>query len=102
MANANPSATKDSRGNGYRKLNHNVVVPIPGSQLRRIAESTRYLRDGKVYQFVLSTNTGGKRLEHFWLCGDCSRTMILTCMNQSEVKAERLIQDRAHLGGSAT
>jgi hypothetical protein len=60
-----------------------------------------YLRDGKVYQFVLSTKTGGKRLEHFWLCGDCSETMIVTCVNQSDVKAERLIQDRANQKGSA-
>ena len=51
-----------------------------------------YLREGKVYQFVLSTKTGGKRLEHFWLCGDCSKTMILTCVNQSDVKTERLIR----------
>jgi hypothetical protein len=55
----------------------------------------RYLRDGKVYRFVLSTKNGGKRLEYFWLCGECSRTMLMTCVNQSEVKAERLIQDRA-------
>jgi hypothetical protein len=45
-----------------------------------------YLRDGKIYQFVLSPKTGGKRLEHFWLCGECSKTMILICVNQSEVK----------------
>jgi hypothetical protein len=62
----------------------------------------RYLRDGKLYQFVLSTKIGGKRLENFWLCGECSRTMILTCANQSEVKAERLIQDRANQRPSAT
>lgn len=55
-----------------------------------------YLRDGKIYQFVLSTKTGSKRLEHFWLCGDCSKTMILTCVNQSDVKTEYLIQDRAN------
>jgi hypothetical protein len=46
----------------------------------------RYLRDGKIYHFVLSPKTGSKRLEHFWLCGDCSKTMILICVNQSEVK----------------
>jgi hypothetical protein len=55
-------------------------------------QELHYLRDGRVYQFVLSTKTGGKRLEHFWLCGDCSKTMILTCANQSEVKTERLMQ----------
>ncbi len=45
-----------------------------------------YLRDGKIYQFVLSTRAGGKRLEHFWLCGECSKTMILICGNPAEVK----------------
>ena len=61
-----------------------------------------YLRDGRVYRFVLSTKSGAKRLEYFWLCGECSRTMILTCVNQSEVKAERLIQDRANQRSTAT
>jgi hypothetical protein len=46
----------------------------------------RYLRDGKIYQFVLSSKTGSKRLEHFWLCGECSKTMILIRVGQSEVK----------------
>ena len=45
-----------------------------------------YLRDGKIYQFVLSPKTGSKRLEHFWLCGKCSKTMILICVGQSEAK----------------
>jgi hypothetical protein len=60
-----------------------------------------YLRDGRIYQFVFSTKTGSRRLEHFWLCGDCSKTMILTCVNQSDVKTERLIQDSANQQGSA-
>jgi hypothetical protein len=46
----------------------------------------RYLRDGKIYQFVLSPKTGSTRLEHFWLCGECFKTMILICVDQSEVK----------------
>jgi len=41
----------------------------------------RYLRDGKIYQFVLSPKTGSKRLEHFWLCGDCFKNMTLICVN---------------------
>jgi len=61
----------------------------------------RYLRDGKVYRFVLSTKTGSKRLEHFWLCGECSKSMILTCVNKSEVKTVRLIQVCANQTGSA-
>ena len=45
-----------------------------------------YLREGKIYQFVVRLKTGGKQLEHFWLCGECSKTMILICANQSEVQ----------------
>jgi len=56
-----------------------------------------YLRDGKIYLFVLSTKTGSKRREHFWLCGECSKSMILTCENQSEVKTACLIKVRSNL-----
>jgi hypothetical protein len=49
----------------------------------------RYLRDGKIYQFVLSPKRGSKRLEHFWLCGECFKNMTLICVNQSEVKTAR-------------
>jgi len=45
-----------------------------------------YLRDGKIYQFVLSPKTGGKRPEHFRLSGECSKTMILIRVDQSKVK----------------
>ncbi len=44
------------------------------------------LRDGKTYEFLLSPKTGSRRLEHFWICGECSKTMILICVDQSEVK----------------
>jgi len=37
-------------------------------------------------QFVASPKTGSQQLEHFWPCGECSKTMILICVNQSEVK----------------
>jgi len=70
-------------------------------QSRPQAGTPHYLRDGKIYQFVLSAKTGSKRLEHFWLCGECSKNMILTCVNQSDVKTERLIQDRANQKSSA-
>ena len=35
----------------------------------------RYLRDGKIYIFAMSTRNGSKSLEHFWLCGECSKSM---------------------------
>ena len=46
----------------------------------------RYLRDGKIYAFAVSAGNGSKALEHFWLCGECSKSMTLICLNQSEVK----------------
>jgi hypothetical protein len=39
----------------------------------------------------LSTETDSKRLEHFWLCGECSKSMILTCV-KSEVTTTRLMR----------
>ena len=60
----------------------------------------RYLRDGKIYIFVMSTRNGSKSLEHFWLCGECSKSMTLTCLKQSEVKTVRRRQVTSH-GGSA-
>src|SRR5260370_12688415 len=51
-----------------------------------------YLRDGKIYRFVLSAKTGSKRLEHFCLCRACSKHMSLTCVNPTEVNTERPLQ----------
>jgi len=54
----------------------------------------RYLRDGKIYLFDLHTVTGGTRLEYFWLCGECSKTMILACVGHAEVKTSARIKLR--------
>ena len=51
----------------------------------------RYLRDGRIYLFELHTVTGGTRLEYFWLCGECSKTMILACVDHAEVKTSARI-----------
>ena len=42
-----------------------------------------YLREGMIYLFALSTPIGTKRVEHFWLCGRCSRSMVLMWRNES-------------------
>lgn len=52
----------------------------------------RYLRSGKIYLFEVSAKTGGRRREHFWLCGECSDRMALICVNQSEVRAVHRLQ----------
>src|SRR3954470_8284530 len=44
-----------------------------------------YLREGRIFVFDVplqrlpeeGTGRGSHRLEHFWLCGECSQTMIL-------------------------
>jgi hypothetical protein len=41
----------------------------------------RYLKDGRIY--VFATTTGR---EHFWLCGECVKTMDLVRMNRFEIK----------------
>jgi hypothetical protein len=45
------------------------------------AKPLHYLREGRIYIFdSVKTNGGGAAnhaMEHFWLCGDCSQTMIL-------------------------
>ena len=59
----------------------------------------RYLRDGKIYAVHLFTGTKHTRLEHFWLCGECSKRMILTCVNHSEVKTvmqDKVAENRSH------
>ena len=58
----------------------------------------RYLRDGRIYLFALSTPNGDRRMEHFWLCGSCSKSLTLTCLNQSEVQ----IQPRAQIPRNPT
>ncbi len=50
----------------------------------------RYLREGRIFQvdrdaagrhivgpFLISDNGAPHRLEHFWLCGVCARTLTL-------------------------
>lgn len=39
----------------------------------------RYLRDGQVFLFQTGGDDGApRRLEHYWLCGDCLRTRSLS------------------------
>jgi hypothetical protein len=50
----------------------------------RCCKPLHYLRDGRVYLFAISDPQAAKdggdrppRIEHFWLCGNCSQSMIL-------------------------
>jgi hypothetical protein len=46
----------------------------------------RYFREGKIYAFLMSPAVGHRRLEHFWLCGECCKTMRLICVDHREVR----------------
>jgi len=55
------------------------------------AKPLHYLREGRIYIFdaaVGSTDPGAKRLrrlEHYWLCGPCSETMMMTQSSQGAI-----------------
>ncbi|HTW44178.1 MAG TPA: hypothetical protein VMD58_01415 [Acidobacteriaceae bacterium] len=45
----------------------------------------RYLREGRIFVFETKENDNGesiRRMEHFWLCGTCSKTLRLEMTNQ--------------------
>ncbi len=60
----------------------------------------RYLREGRIFQvdrdpaghrivgpFLISDSGAPHRLEHFWLCGACARTMTLVVDGEGRVVA---------------
>jgi hypothetical protein len=55
------------------------------------AKPLRYLREGRIFVFdslPSNSNSGpGHKLEHFWLCGECSQTMVLA-KTRTGVKVE--------------
>ena len=53
-----------------------------------------YLRDGTVYVFRISA-MDNRRLEHFWLCGECAKIMTLICVDGLQVKTMRIQIHRA-------
>jgi hypothetical protein len=51
-----------------------------------------YLREGRIFVFDLPdpnvTVPGGRarRLQHFWLCGPCSETMVMEQTNDMQIR----------------
>lgn len=48
----------------------------------KCAKPLHYLRDGRVFVFDVADKIGAngkrtRRMEHFWLCGVCSQTMVM-------------------------
>jgi cob(I)alamin adenosyltransferase len=61
------------------------------------AKPLHYLREGRIYIFDSVKTNGGAastrahQMEHFWLCGDCSKTMILEQTAEGVRAAERRV-----------
>ena len=53
-----------------------------------------YLREGRIFVFDLPDQTSvvppaggrGRRLQHFWLCGPCSETMVMKQTGDHEIQ----------------
>jgi hypothetical protein len=50
----------------------------------KCAKPLHYLREGRIFVFDAGGDSDESihRMEHFWLCGECSRTMRLVKTNQ--------------------
>ncbi len=62
-----------------------------------------YLREGRVYVFDVTHPVSGaerptRRMEHFWLCGDCSDAFLLEQVEDRSVR----ISPRAQRMAAAT
>ena len=57
-----------------------------------------YLREGRVYVFDVTHQVAGstervaRRMEHFWLCGDCSDAFLLEQVEDRSVRISPRIQ----------
>jgi hypothetical protein len=67
----------------------------------KCSKPLHYLREGRVFVFDLPDRlsaAGGKKtrhIEHFWLCGECSRTFE---MQQSKDRVQVFLRQRTRLG----
>ncbi len=49
----------------------------------KCAKPLHYLREGKIFVFDVIVDSAGdasrrsRRMEHYWLCGVCSQTMVM-------------------------
>jgi hypothetical protein len=48
------------------------------------AKPLHYLREGRVFVFEISgSGTGVRQLEHYWLCGECSKQFLVERTNET-------------------
>jgi hypothetical protein len=64
----------------------------------------RYLRDGKLFEIdITSTDTtadakkSSRRIEFFWLCGDCSTELTLVKDHEQGVRTVPILQAKPFL-----
>lgn len=65
----------------------------------KCAKPLHYLREGRIFVFDVESDSNKPihRLEHFWLCGECSKTMRLVKTEQgvrTVVTADLYVQER--------
>jgi len=63
-----------------------------------------YLREGRIYVFDVPSSAASaegkrsRRMEHFWLCGSCAKTLV---MEQTAEGVRAVPRMRVELGGEA-
>jgi hypothetical protein len=67
----------------------------------KCSKPLHYLREGRIFVFdAESENESPHRMEHYWLCGECSRTMRLEktvkgvrTVMKATIKVRKLVHD---------
>ena len=60
----------------------------------KCSKPLHYLREGRIFVFDVpdtrpnqtSGSARGRRMEHYWLCGDCSQTLLLERTSERDIR----------------
>jgi hypothetical protein len=90
-----------------------LLLPMGSFMINQCANPScgkplHYLREGRIFVFDLpdpnpqAPAAGGRarRLQHFWLCGSCSETMVMEQTSEMQIRVAvktRKVQDTAEL-----
>lgn len=66
----------------------------------KCAKPLHYLREGRIFVFDAESDSGKpiRRMEHFWLCGECSQTMRLEKTRQGVQTVMKTVRVRRLMG----